>query len=232
MDGGGQAIERSARRRRARSAFLDGTRLRGRPGSAADTGNDALAAMASALAVWVRLRSRWRLASGRIAERRDARRLRRVLRSSETRARAATGARDALITAGREAVIVWGRDGCQPAHLWQRRKNCSMPASRARTPTALVRSARRAGRTGRALRACTAHDKDERIIAIRGRAVGAFVAVWLEEEPKAYKASLDFQSVLDALPLPVWLRDRTLSLIWGNRAFLNRDRRCRSSMQP
>ena len=67
----------------------------------------------------------------------------------------------------------------------------------------------------------TAHDKDDRLIAIRGRAVGAFAAVWLEEEPKAFKASLDFESVLDALPIPVWLRDRTLSLLWGNRAFLN-----------
>ena len=35
-------------------------------------------------------------------------------RQSETRARAAMGARDALIGAGREAVIVWGRDGASP----------------------------------------------------------------------------------------------------------------------
>ncbi len=32
---------------------------------------------------------------------------------------------------------------------------------------------------------------------------------------------LDFRAVLDALPVPVWLRDKTLALIWGNRAFLS-----------
>ena len=83
------------------------------PARAADLSGDALTAMASALAFGAVCLA---LAAGlwALAERRDARRLRRVLRQSETRTRAAMGARDALIGAGREAVIVWGRDGASP----------------------------------------------------------------------------------------------------------------------
>jgi signal transduction histidine kinase len=44
--------------------------------------------------------------------------------------------------------------------------------------------------------------------------------VWIEEEVVALREAFDFQTILDALPVPVWLRDKTLSLIWGNRAFL------------
>ena len=30
----------------------------------------------------------------------------------------------------------------------------------------------------------------------------------------------DFRAILDALPIPVWLRDKGLALTWGNHAFL------------
>src|SRR6185437_8063810 len=33
-------------------------------------------------------------------------------------------------------------------------------------------------------------------------------------------ASADFRAILDALPIPVWLRDKGLALSWGNHAFL------------
>ena len=44
-------------------------------------------------------------------------------------------------------------------------------------------------------------------------------AVWVEE--MAVEAvSADFRAILDALPIPVWLRDKGLALTWGNHAFL------------
>src|SRR5262249_51105520 len=53
------------------------------------------------------------------------------------------------------------------------------------------------------------------------RAVGGMAAVWLEEDTAEAKAATpDFRAVLDALPIPVWLRDKTLALLWGNRAYL------------
>src|SRR6185369_5224808 len=63
------------------------------------------------------------------------------------------------------------------------------------------------------------HDKYGHNIAIRGRAVGGMAAVWLEEIAEVKSLSPDFQSVLDALPIPVWLRDKTLSLLWSNKAY-------------
>ncbi|MBS0471212.1 MAG: PAS-domain containing protein [Proteobacteria bacterium] len=45
-------------------------------------------------------------------------------------------------------------------------------------------------------------------------------AVWIEPEAIAEKPAIDFAAVLDALPLPVWFRDKALSLAWGNRNFL------------
>jgi len=46
-------------------------------------------------------------------------------------------------------------------------------------------------------------------------------AVWLAPEASATATtSSDFRLLLDALPIPVWLRDRSLALSWANRAFL------------
>src|SRR5580692_8427993 len=66
----------------------------------------ALAGGAVALAIAAAL---WAL-----AEQRAARRLRRSLRVSGARTRAAVGERDALLGAAREALVVWGRDGSGP----------------------------------------------------------------------------------------------------------------------
>src|ERR1700748_3870763 len=66
----------------------------------------ALAAGAVALAIAASL---WAL-----AEQRSAERLRRSLRTTGARTRTAVGERDALLGAGREALVVWGRDGSGP----------------------------------------------------------------------------------------------------------------------
>ena len=49
-----------------------------------------------------------------VAEQGAASRLRRALKAASARARAAVGERDALIGAGSQALIVWGRDGTGP----------------------------------------------------------------------------------------------------------------------
>src|SRR6185312_7602062 len=49
-----------------------------------------------------------------LAEQRTARRLRRALRATTARSKAAVGERDALLGAAREALVVWGRDGAGP----------------------------------------------------------------------------------------------------------------------
>ena len=153
-----------------------------------------------------------------LAEQNTAGKLRRMLRNAGARMRAAIGERDALLSAGREALIVWGRDGSAPlayAGAEAMLDSCLAGTEATEISKALDDlSARGVGFT------LKAHDKDRRTITMRGRAVGGMAAVWMEPEQAASKQPLDFREVLDALPLPVWLRDRALSLIWGNRAFL------------
>lgn len=174
--------------------------------------------MASALAVGAIALA---LAAGlwALAEQRDARRLRRSLRIADTRARAATGARDALIAAGREAVVVWGRDGTA-ARSYGNADQMLDACLAGPDATTLSEALDALSDQGRAF-TLTVHDKDGQTLALRGRAVGAFAAVWLEAEAQTGTSERDFRSVLDALPIPVWLRDRTLALLWGNRAFLS-----------
>ena len=153
-----------------------------------------------------------------LAEQNRAGKLRRVLRQAGARTRAAVGERDALLSAGREGLIVWGRDGQAPLAYGSGEAMldaCLKGAEATVLSQALDDlSARGAGF------ALTAHDTDARACTVRGRAVGSMAAVWIEAEPVAEAAGLDFRAIVDALPVPVWLRDRTLSLVWGNQTFL------------
>ncbi|MEI9994115.1 MAG: PAS-domain containing protein [Rhizomicrobium sp.] len=154
-----------------------------------------------------------------LAEQNRAGKLRRALRQSGARTRAAVGERDALLQAGREALIVWGRDGTPPIAYGG--AESMLDACLAGPDATVVSQAlddlsdRGAGFT------LTGHDKDGRAFALRGRAVGGMAAVWIEQAAVVARSGIDFQAVLDALPVPVWLRDKTLSLVWGNRSFLS-----------
>jgi signal transduction histidine kinase len=153
-----------------------------------------------------------------IAEQRAAGHLRRSLRISGTRARAAASARDALLAAGREALLVWGRDGTAPYSYGG--GELLLDSCLAGSDATLLSQAIDALSDRGVAFSLTARDRNARAVSIRGRAVGGMAAVWLEPEVEAKSNAPDFRAMLDALPIPVWLRDKTLSLIWGNRAFL------------
>jgi signal transduction histidine kinase len=153
-----------------------------------------------------------------LAEKHAAGRLRRAMRSAGARTRAAVAERDALLNSGREALIVWGRDGAGPYSYGGAEtllESCLKGAQATELSAALDALSDR----GAAFR-LVVRDTLERAIRVRGHAVGGMAAVWIEPEMAAVAASLDFRAVLDALPVPVWLRDKALSLVWGNRAFL------------
>src|SRR5207245_1232372 len=69
--------------------------------------------------------------------------------------------------------------------------------------------------------AIVVRDRQARRVNVRGRAVGSMASVWLSPEVTAVTPAHSFLPVLDTLPFPVWLRDRKLSLIWANKAFLS-----------
>ncbi|MGA7676608.1 MAG: PAS-domain containing protein [Rhizomicrobium sp.] len=179
-------------------------------GAAHDMVLTAITAGAVAMAIAAGL---WALSQQNVAGR-----LRRTLRIAGARTRAAVGERDALLGAAREALIVWGRDGAGPYSYGGGETlldSCLKGAQATQLSTALDDLSERG-----APFALSVHDALERAVSVRGRAVGGMAAVWIEPETRSAAASTDFRAMLDALPVPVWLRDRTLSLVWGNRAFL------------
>ena len=169
----------------------------------------ALAAGAVALAIAASL---WAL-----AEQQGAQRLRRAIRFTGARTRNAVGERDALLGAGREALVVWGRDGSGPFSYGGGEQ---LLDSCLKGPDALALSTALDGLSDRGVAfKIPVSDAGGRKLQARGRAVGSMAAVWLEETA-AEAASADFRAILDALPIPVWLRDKGLALSWGNHAFL------------
>jgi signal transduction histidine kinase len=152
-----------------------------------------------------------------LAEQRAARRLRRSLRTVGAKTKAAIGEREALLSAGREALVVWGRDGAGPFSYGggdEILQSCLKGADALALSAALDSLSERGA--GFAL---TVHDAHGRVLLARGRAVGGMAAVWIEE-PAVAQAGADYKAILDALPIPVWLRDKGLALSWGNHAFL------------
>jgi Signal transduction histidine kinase len=151
-----------------------------------------------------------------LVEQKNSIKLKRQLKSAGARQRAAVGERDALLDVCRDALIVWGRDSDGPMSYGGAEAQLDSCLKGADAPT-----------LSKALDDLSAHgvpfsmparDATGRTVTLRGRAVGGLAAVWIEPAPEAQ--SLDFRGVLNSLPVPVWLRDKTLSLVWGNRAFL------------
>ena len=144
-------------------------------------------------------------------------RLRRSLRLTGARSKSAVGERDALLGAGREALVVWGRDGSGPFSYGggEEMLNACLKGADA---LALSKALDDLSDRGIAFKIPVADHHGRKLVA-RGRAVGGMAAVWLDE-PVVEAASADFRAILDALPIPVWLRDKGLALTWGNHAFL------------
>lgn len=184
------------------------------PGASFDNGRlivlSALAAGAVALAIAASL---WAL-----AEQRSAQRMRRALKGAGARTKAAVGERDALLGAGREALVVWGRDGSGPFSYGggDALLDSCLKGSEALALSQAIDALSDKGVSFQ----LDVQDAHGRNLVARGRAVGSMAAVWLEE-PAVAAATADFRAILDALPIPVWLRDKALALTWANHAFLS-----------
>jgi signal transduction histidine kinase len=155
-----------------------------------------------------------------LAEQRAARRLRKSLRTVSAKTKAALGERDALLGACREALVVWGRDGSGPFSYGGGEE---MLQSCLKGADALALSGAIDGLSDRGAGfSLPVADSHGRKLVARGRAVGSMAAVWIEE-PQVHVAAeqgADYKAILDALPIPVWVRDKALALTWANHAFL------------
>jgi signal transduction histidine kinase len=151
-----------------------------------------------------------------LVEQKRSLRLRRQLKNAGARQRAAVGERDALLDVCRDALIVWGRDSDGPMSYGGAEAQLD---SCLRGPDATNLSKALDDLSARGVPfSMPARETNGRTVNLRGRAVGGLAAVWIEPAPEAQ--ALDYRGILNSLPVPVWLRDKTLSLVWGNRAFL------------
>ena len=184
-----------------------------------DTGRlvvlSALAAGAVALAIAAAL---WAL-----AEQRSASRLRRAFKTIGARTKSQLGERDALLAAGREALVIWGPGGDKGgAASLSYNGGEEMLNSILRGPDGAVMTKALADLAERGVSfRFLVSDANGKKFTARGRAVGGMAAVWLAEPQVAKKPRRDFRAILDALPIPVWLRDKGLALTWANHAFLS-----------
>lgn len=65
-----------------------------------------------------------------------------------------------------------------------------------------------------------ARTTDNRAIELRGVPVGHRAVVYLQDKGSV-DATRNYREVLDALPVPVWVREGSMMLGWANRAFLS-----------
>lgn len=183
------------------------------PASAADGSLVTMAVSAGSIALAVAA-CLWAL-----SEQFAAQRLRRLLRNAGARARASASARDALISAGREAVLVWGR-AYQPPLSYGGAESLMDACLKGSDAVELSKAIDALSDSGTAF-SLTARDTQGQAFLVRGRAVGGMAAVWIEQQREQASAAPDLAVLLDAIPIPVWLRDKALSLQWVNRAYAN-----------
>jgi len=137
--------------------------------------------------------------------------------AEKAHARAETLLRDGLIDQTQEAVVVWNTDNLQHLSFGEGARlldACLAGPDRENVSVAL--DALR--RNGAAFQIKARHS--EGVLALRGCPVGRHATVFLRREESASKAEPNYRAVLEALPIPVWLRDKDLRLSWANTAFL------------
>ncbi len=154
-----------------------------------------------------------------LAERRNTVALRENLRATTSKARALLSARDAWLSAGRESLMVWGADMSAPLSFGEGAalmEACLIGPDATDLSAAL--DALAANGTSFVL-AC--RTTDGRAINVRGRPAGGSVVVFLEPEIRGDAKEPEFQAILDAVPIPIWMRrQQDLALSFVNRAFL------------
>jgi len=130
-------------------------------------------------------------------------------------ARAAVAARDALLTASRDPVVVWtaneerawGYGGAEAVI-----QSCLAGENSAELAEALALL----NQNGVPFRLSVAAE-DGASVTLRGEPAGGMTAVWVES---GRETETDFRAVLDAIPIPVWVRDASYAIRWANRAFV------------
>ncbi|MEI9887777.1 MAG: PAS-domain containing protein [Rhizomicrobium sp.] len=153
-----------------------------------------------------------------LLERARAMRARHVMSQNLARAQAEIRFREAVIQSSPESIVVMGADIAVPLSY---RGGSALLQACLSGPDATLLAAKMTGLLeGGAPFALAARTRVNTSVAIQGGIVGSRAAIFLRIEENSSALDRDLKAVLEALPAPVWIRNRALALTWANRAFL------------
>jgi PAS domain-containing protein len=145
--------------------------------------------------------------------------LRRSVRFERSQSRAALCLRDAIIEAGNESVVALGEDASAPLSFGG--GSLKLQACLAgRDASALAQSVNVLLAEGSPFEIAVRTSANRTVIT-RGLPVGRRAVLYFRDEDPLVPSGVDFRGMLEALPIPVWLRRKDLSLRWANAAFLS-----------
>jgi len=141
---------------------------------------------------------------------------RQIAESDKRAAASALRLRDSLLARGSEAIAVLGNGLKQPFSV---RGGDALLQSAIAGPDRLSLSTKldELLTSGQAFEFQARND--DGALAIRGLPIGRHVVVYMRDL-QSIDPNIEYRAVLEALPMPIWLRGDDLKLRWGNRAFL------------
>ncbi|MEJ1968219.1 MAG: PAS-domain containing protein [Rhizomicrobium sp.] len=138
--------------------------------------------------------------------------------ASLARAQSEIRFREAMILACPEAVVVMGTD--LPAPLSYRGGGALLQACLAGPDAASFSTKLNALMESGVPFSATARTAHHSSVVLEGCVVGSRAAVFMRVENGSPALERDLKSLLEAIPVPVWIRDGRRALTWANRAFL------------
>jgi PAS domain-containing protein len=140
---------------------------------------------------------------------------RRSVAADQARARAELALCETLLREADTAIVVWDGDSLERLSF---SKGGDLLDACLLGPDRTMLAAALAGlrKEGAAFELRVRQGKD--CFFVRGRPIGRHAAIFMR--PEASTSNVDHQAILEALPIPVWLRDQNLRLSWANDAFV------------
>jgi len=141
-----------------------------------------------------------------------------VMGGNLARAQSEIRFREAMIQASPEAIVILGSDLAAP--LSYRGGSALLQACLSGADSAQLAPKLEGLIKGGAPFAVTVRTARRPGVSVKGCVIGSRAALFLRVEEAVTDLERDLKSVIEAMPVPVWIRNRKLALTWANRAFV------------
>ena len=141
-----------------------------------------------------------------------------VMGGNLARAQSEIRFREAMIQASPEAIVIMGSD--LPSPLSYRGGSALLQACLSGADSTRLAAKLDALIEGGTPFATTVRTTRHPGVSVKGCVIGSRAALFLRVEESVTELERDLKSVLEAMPVPVWIRNRKLALTWANRAFV------------